>query len=56
MAIFADDTNKYGEVLEENYELDLKQIETWMEAIKLTINQDKTKTIVFSSSKKKNVH
>ena len=32
--LFADDNNLYGEVSEENYDLDLNNIETWMAAKK----------------------
>ena len=50
--LFTDDNNLYGEVSEENYALDLNNIEKWMAANKFTINQDQIKTIVFTSYKK----
>ena len=49
--LFADDTNIYGEISEEKYDLDLNNIETWMAANKLTMSQDKTQKILFSSKK-----
>ena len=49
MVLYADDTNVCGEVSEENHDLGLNNLETWMAANKLTMNQDKVKTIVVSS-------
>ena len=54
VVLFADDTNRDSEFLEENYDLDLNNIETWMTAKKkLTMNQDKIETFVISLKKLK---